>query len=117
MPSSNHVHEDLITKLVNEDHKIHDSDNIHAAADITEPSKEVLGPSTNISESAMLGSSDRKPTIGIRKVQPKRPGAVSKIFSTPLIVSRIAIIVYIVYGVKLRFWRKLKQARHLKELG
>jgi hypothetical protein len=73
-----HVHEDAVTKLLNENHKIHDSDNIHAL-DTTESSKEFLEPSVNISESAMLGASDRKPTIGVRKAQSKRPG-VNKTF-------------------------------------
>ncbi|XP_011501996.1 PREDICTED: ADP-ribosylation factor GTPase-activating protein 2 [Ceratosolen solmsi marchali] len=72
-----HIHEDSITKLVNENHKIHDSDNIHAL-DTSESSKEILEPSVNISESAMLGACERKPTIGVRKVQPKRPGVGKK---------------------------------------
>ncbi|XP_014211187.1 ADP-ribosylation factor GTPase-activating protein 2 isoform X2 [Copidosoma floridanum] len=69
---SNHVHEDTITKLLNEDHVIHELDNIHLTKNTIEPSKEVLGPSANISESPMLGTAVRKSTIGVRKPQPKK---------------------------------------------
>lgn len=75
-----HVHADSLTQLLNEDHKIHDTDNIHALPETTESSKDALGPSVNISDSAMLGAGDRKPTIGGRKVQPKRPAGVRKSF-------------------------------------
>ncbi|OXU25409.1 hypothetical protein TSAR_012627 [Trichomalopsis sarcophagae] len=73
-----HVHEDTVTQLLNEDHKIHATDNIHAVPETIEPSTEALGPSVNISDSAMLGAADRKPTIGGRKVPPKRPGGLGK---------------------------------------
>ncbi|KAJ8676332.1 hypothetical protein QAD02_012119 [Eretmocerus hayati] len=69
---SNRVHADTITKLVNEDHDVHKSDNIHANLSTNLASKDVLEPSLNITESAMLGESDRKPTIGVRKAQPKK---------------------------------------------
>lgn len=75
MPS-NHIHADTITKLVTEDHKIHDLDNIKANLGTNEPSKEVLGPSVNLSDSALFGATDRKPTIGVRKPQPRKAGVI-----------------------------------------
>ena len=74
MPNYDHVHADAITKLIDESQEIKSNDNIHAKEDI-HSSKEVLGPSVNISESALFDApTDRTPTIGGRKPQPKRAG-------------------------------------------
>lgn len=69
-----HVHADPVVNLVNESQEIKDNDNIHAKSDNTKHSKEALGPSVNVSEFAMLGESDRKPTIGVRKPQARKTG-------------------------------------------
>ncbi|XP_058806888.1 ADP-ribosylation factor GTPase-activating protein 2 isoform X2 [Phymastichus coffea] len=73
-----HVHADPVMNLVNESQEIKDNDNIHAELDIKDSTKETLGPSVNICESAMLGTSEIKPTIGVRKPQPRKAGLAKK---------------------------------------
>lgn len=79
MPS-NHAHADTITKLINESHDVTNSDKFHVKKESTEVSKGTLEPSVNISDSALFGVTERTPTIGVRKPQPKRAGVIITLF-------------------------------------